>query len=104
MSDFQAGARGGDAELKPEMQLGRIQTRAESHNFSYKYPLNCLRDSKNIPIYFFTPPNSDNFPELLNFGDLSVSNSFLLFCSSAVTVGCLALNGGVVIVVSKLQK
>lgn len=29
-SDFQGGAEGGDAELRPEMQLFQIQTGAES--------------------------------------------------------------------------
>lgn len=45
VSDFQGGAGGGDAELRPEMQLGRIQTGAEPQ----ESPTNiCLRDSKDI--------------------------------------------------------
>lgn len=49
VSDFQGGAGGGDAELRPEMQLLRIQTTAEFQELSYKYPFNCLKDSKDIP-------------------------------------------------------
>lgn len=48
VSDFQGGARGGDAELRPEMQLRQIQPRAKSWESPYKDALNCLKDSKDI--------------------------------------------------------